>query len=237
MQLAAQHELDFPAPRTWGGFRKGAGRPKRESGAPHARRSRVSTHDPRLVTIKRAKGLPALRTERAGHVIVEAIKRASKPAFRIVHFTIQVDHLHLIVEADDAESLAGGMKGLVCRLARGLNKAWQRTGKVFPQRFHDFALRSLCAVRNALLYVLNNHHKHGVGVRRAGWRRRPDEFSSGKYFDGWIDFEQEYSPEQEGAYVAKGGWKLTVGWRTRYPLIGIDERPGKSPASLRIRVA
>ena len=190
----------------------------------------MSTHDPRLVTVKRASGLPPLRTECAGHVIVEAIKRASKPNFRIVHFTIQVDHLHLIVEADDAESLAGGMKGLLCRVACGLNKAWQRTGAVFPRRFHDFALRSIRAARNALVYVLNNHHKHGVALRRPGWSRRPDEFSSGKYFDGWADHEQEYSPDQPGAYVAKGGWKLTIGWRKHYPLIRIDERPGRLPA-------
>lgn len=193
----------------------------------------MSTHDPRLVTVKRASGLPPLRTERAGHVIVEAIKRASKPNFRIVHFTIQVDHLHLIVEANDAESLAGGMKGLLCRLARGLNKVWQRNGKVFPHRFHDFALRSLKATRNALLYVLNNHHKHGVCSPRKDGARRPDEFSSGKEFDQWADCEQEYSPDQEGAYVAKGGWKLTVGWRKRYPLIRIDERPGRPPAQRR----
>lgn len=191
-------------------------------------------HEPRLVTIKRAPNLPPLRTKVPGDVIVEALKRAQRAAFRIVHFTIQDDHLHLIVEADDACDLAAGMKGLVCRLARGLNKVWRRRGSVFPRRFHDVALRSLRAVRNELVYVLNNHRKHGVGLERRGQRARRDEFSSAKYFDGWADHRQEYPPDVEGAHVAKGGWKLSIGWKRHYPLIRLNETPARRRGEHRI---
>ncbi|MCB9609494.1 MAG: hypothetical protein H6716_23075 [Polyangiaceae bacterium] len=119
------------------------------------------------------------------------------------------------------------MKGLVCRLARGLNKVWRRRGSVFPKRFHDVVLRSLRAIRNALVYVLNNHRKHGVGLERRGQRARRDEFSSAKEFDGFADHRQEYAPGVEGAHVAQGGWQLAVGWKGHYPLIRLEESPAR----------
>ena len=37
--------------------------------------------------------------------------------FRIVHYSIQNDHLHMLVEADDARALTNGMKSFVVRVA------------------------------------------------------------------------------------------------------------------------
>ena len=49
---------------------------------------------------------------------------------RIVHYSIQGNHLHLIVEADDRESLAKGMQGLAIRIARAINRLFARAGQV-----------------------------------------------------------------------------------------------------------
>src|SRR5262252_1875875 len=38
---------------------------------------------------------------------------------RVVHFTLQRDHMHMIVEADDKESLSRGVQGLLSSLAPG----------------------------------------------------------------------------------------------------------------------
>ncbi|MBL8901071.1 MAG: transposase, partial [Planctomycetes bacterium] len=56
---------------------------------------------------------------------------------RIIHYSIQKDHLHLLVEADDRTCVARGMNALLSPLARALNKLWGRRGKVFPERYHD----------------------------------------------------------------------------------------------------
>jgi hypothetical protein len=90
-----------------------------------------------------------------------------------------------------------GMRGLGCRLAQGLNKLWGRRGKVFARRFHERVLKSLRQVRNALRYVLNNHHKHG----QVGRANRPDPFSTGAYCDGWSDFKRVHDPAEVDSYV------------------------------------
>ena len=97
---------------------------------------------------------------------------------------------------------------------------------MFPRRFHDVALRSLRQVRNALRYVLNNHLKHGSPVLRDGAAVEPDPFSSARYFDGWVDRPAEVEAGRVGALLAAGGWKLRVGWKRHYRLIGVTEVPG-----------
>jgi hypothetical protein len=75
---------------------------------------------------------------------------------------VQRDHLHLIVEAEDTRSLSRAMQGLSVRIAKALNRALGRKGKVFADRFHDRVLTSPKQVRHALAYVLCNARKHGV---------------------------------------------------------------------------
>lgn len=214
-----QTEFAFPADRRWGGWRRKAGRKRKRSGVAHRSRDRVAGYEPRMVTMKRAAGLPSFRTREAVRVIAIAIADGQRASFRVVHFSVQSNHVHKIVEADDARALANGMAGLTCRAARGLNRLWQRRGSVFPERFHDVALRSLKQVRNALVHVLNNHRKHG-----ATRRDMTDGYSSAQYFDGWADRPPELDAGRPGAGVARGGWQLSVGWK-RYPLIRVEESP------------
>jgi REP element-mobilizing transposase RayT len=61
---------------------------------------------------------------------------------RIVHYSIQGNHLHLIVEVDDTVSLSRGVQGLAVRIARRLNALIRRRGAVFVDRYHAHALRT-----------------------------------------------------------------------------------------------
>jgi hypothetical protein len=76
MGKTVQQELEFPVVNGWGGRREGAGRRKRKRGVSHARRGKVTRHDPRLVTVKCARGLPSLRTRQALRVIACSIADA-----------------------------------------------------------------------------------------------------------------------------------------------------------------
>lgn len=144
--------------------------------------------------------------------------------FRLVHYTLQRNHAHLIVEAADACSLARGMKAIGSRLARAVNRIFARRGPVLLERFHLRVLRTPLEVRRALAYVLLNARRHTTRVGRA---RRIDPGSSGRWFDGWRAL-----PWGEGA--ATGGmppvapartWLLRAGWR-KHGLIDPNERPG-----------
>jgi len=54
------------------------------------------------------------------------------------------------------------MQGLSLRVARGLDRLWRRSGKVFADRHHDHALRTPTEVRNALRDVLGNARRHAI---------------------------------------------------------------------------
>ena len=59
-----------------------------------------------------------------------------------MHYSIQADHGHFLVEAAGREALGRGMKSLGSRLARAVNRVFQRTGPVLRDRYHLHVLRS-----------------------------------------------------------------------------------------------
>ncbi len=81
----------------------------------------------------------------------------------VVRSSVQGNHMHFLVEADDAQAMARAMKGLAVRLAKGLNKMMgRRRGQVFAQRYHSRVLRTPTEVRNVMRYLRENHrHHHG----------------------------------------------------------------------------
>lgn len=203
--------------REWGGARKGAGRKKTvHSRVAHRTRSKLRKHDPLHVTVKCLSGLPSLRDKKTARELIAKLHAgAERAGFRLVHYSLQRDHVHLIVEADDRAALTSGMKGLLVRMARALNRRWQRTGKVF-RRFHDHALRGPTEVRNAIRYVLMNARRHGVQLPED----RPDPLSSGPTFDGWRDF----TPVAPSWVARARTWLMRIGWRQR-GLLGLADVP------------
>ena len=139
--------------RTWGGKRKGAGRKRKGARpcVPHTVRPSVSWHHPHHVTLRIARGLPTLRQE----LFVKALRSALKEGkerfgLRIVHYSIQHNHLHCVVEAVDRRALTRGMHGLDIRIARAVNRVLARHGRVIGDRYHARALRTPREVRNVL---------------------------------------------------------------------------------------
>jgi putative transposase len=108
-----------------------------------------------------------------------AIRRASVDGFRVVHFSIQQDHGHFIVEGDEARRARGGMHGLAIRLALAVNRVLGRQGKVVGDRYHVRPLTTPRQMRASMVYVLLNFRKH--------LRAPPgiDPRSSGPHFSGW----------------------------------------------------
>jgi hypothetical protein len=150
--------------------------------------------------------------------------------FRIVHFSLQSDHVHLLCEANDKMALARGVQGFQISAARHLNRELAgRRGQVFTDRYHVESIDSVRQVRHALSYVLNNWRKHeqdrgGVGL----FGGRIDPFSSGVWFSGWKERPQPVSvPEgfQAPRVAMPQTWYLTEGWKRARP-ISVYEVPG-----------
>jgi putative transposase len=168
------------------------------------------------------RGLPSLRGQVLSSLITQVYRDARRPDFRIVHHSIQTNHLHMLVESADRTTLSRGAAGLAARIARRLNKLLARRGRVFSDRYHLRSLRTPREVRTALVYVLFNVRKHGgptVGV---------DSRSSGAAFDGWLDGYPRGDPASELCEIAgvqiPSTWLLRSGWR-RHGLIALTEQP------------
>ena len=143
--------------------------------------------------------------------------------FRLVHYSIQCNHVHMIVEAASAWHLACGLKSIAARFARGVNRVFHHAGRVLADRCHVHVLRTPREVRNALAYVLLNARRHfAKRTGRAPAIARIDPASSGRWFSGW---RTGAPPTRDPPVVATPRtWLLSVGWRKR-GLIDAAETP------------
>jgi REP element-mobilizing transposase RayT len=229
----AQRQLAFRF-RTWGGARKGAGRPPNgdAAGVSHLRRTALSWRHPVHVTLRIAAGVPSLRGGLFGKVRHALAEGQERFGFRLVHFSVQSNHVHLIAEAADRRSLSRGMQGVSIRVARAVNRELSRTGRVFADRYHARALTTARAAYFAVRYVLLNARKH----QRALPTGFVDSCSSAPWFDGFgrpaeLAFgaaraRQRWraSSEREAPVVPARTWMLRRGVR-RYAAFDVDDAP------------
>ena len=136
------------------------------------------------------------------------IKVTEREGFRLIHFSVQGNHIHLIVEADSTEALSRAMQSMNTRIAKRINARMERHGRVFDDRFFARSLRNPTQVANAIAYVLDNAHRHderrGLAAYTTG---EPDGFTSLALADS---DPLLVSPPKT--------WLLRVGWtRARRP--------------------
>ena len=222
MRRSPQLALEFSP--SWGGKRTDAGRKRVLPGKArvgHRARPEHKARHPVHVTLRAVAGLTSLRSPRVFPVVRDALAAASRQSFRVIHFSVQSDHMHLIVEAADKLALERGVLGLIIRVARRINGALGRKGAVWGDRYHARALKTPREVHDGIVYVLFNFKKH-----RAADRQRIDACSSAPWFDGFrdplprvLDPPPTWEPRT---------WLARTGWR-RHGLIRFDEAPQPSP--------
>jgi REP element-mobilizing transposase RayT len=190
------------------------------------------------VTLRARQGLPSFRQQLVHALLLGVLRdqrdRAYAGGFRIVHFSIQSNHLHMIAEADDGptdapstrrrNAIRSGISGFVIAFAKRLNALLHRRGKVWDDRYHRHDLATPYEVNRSIRYVLSNARKHGHLFTVLGGY---DPFSTAQYFDGWsrplIGYLEEPAPFTP---VTARTWLLRAGWR-KHGLIDPDEAPGQ----------
>ena len=207
---------------TRAGKRKKRPGPK-PSAFPNVRHRPRAVHkywNPLHVTMRARRDLPSFRAEVLFAAFERAVRRTRRDDFRVVEFSVQDDHLHLIVEADDSDALARGMKSFSVRANRLFNAASGRgRGQVWADRYDRRDLTSARQVRNALVYCLQNYKKH---QRITSGAPRIDPCSSARWFQGWTAIRQHDDgprPSEEARTVL-----LQRAWQ-KHGLIHPGERP------------
>ena len=154
-----------------------------------------------------------LRSRRCYAVLEKAFyKSLGRPHARMSCFSVQGNHVHMLVEAHDREQLGRLMQSMCIRMAKGLNKVMNgRRGAVFIERFHSRSLSTPRETRAAIVYVLQNHVKHRADAGQPlpmGWLDL--EYSSASWFTGWR--EPLPASPRPPPVSAPGTWLLERGW-------------------------
>jgi REP element-mobilizing transposase RayT len=161
-----QIELRFP---TRGGSRAGAGRKAKEPGKPqqsHLARPQFPRRFPQHVTIRMLPSVWNMRSRRCFRVLQRAMWMGSAKqfGFKLVHFAVMGNHVHMLVEAEGKAALSRGMQGLNIRIAKALNRLMGRRGRVLSDHYNAKILRTPSQTLHARAYLLRNAEKH------YGWR-------------------------------------------------------------------
>jgi REP element-mobilizing transposase RayT len=149
-----------------GGVRPGAGRKRLHSkGVAHRVREKVTQ---KVGLHLNFKVRYQIRNKICLKILKRSIQNARNHGLKVLHFSLQSNHVHLIVEAINNEVLTRGMRSLTITFSKGVDK-----GRIQLERYHLHALRTLRETKNAVHYVLFNQQKHS-GLKRAYM----DEYSS-----------------------------------------------------------
>jgi REP element-mobilizing transposase RayT len=170
------------------------------------------------VTLRVREGLPTLRSHEVTLLMWSLVSHfAERDDFRIVHFTLERDHIHLVVEASTGQRLSWGMRSLAIRFAFAFNALHGREkGKVFADRYHRHDLESPKEVHHTLGYVLENWIHHGAIIIGGDML---DPYSSAYHFDGWANPTERAPLEAaEQRPPPARTWLLRVGYRKHGPI-------------------
>jgi REP element-mobilizing transposase RayT len=232
----------FAPPKPRGGKRPNAGRTPKgaRAGSPHCKRPALAARYPVHVVLRVAEAVGNLRRRLAYHAIrIATLVVGNRENFRIIHLSLQRNHVHLIVEAEDKLALARGMQAFQISAAKHLNAAVgkqrtgaRRRGSVFPDRYYAEIITSSRQARHTIAYVLANWRKHGEDLHGPMQAWKIDWFSSAISFPDWAEYGDEpwlwRGPETyEPLWVRRPRtWLLRVGWK-RHGLISYREVPGR----------
>jgi REP element-mobilizing transposase RayT len=219
------------------------GRPRKPGRRPepHTERPELQARNPLHVVLRVTPEIGSLRKAK----LYKALRHATYVAaahehMRIVHVSIQREHIHLLVEVENKDALSRGMQGFKISAAKQINRAVgggdakaRRRGSVFVERYHSEVIDTPRRARHALAYVLNNWRKHGEDRRSA---YKTDPYSTGCVFTGWKAFEGRHLMWKlpEGYYPLivwlPQTWLLREGWK-RYGPVRFDEVPSAERVS------
>jgi REP element-mobilizing transposase RayT len=227
-----------PVRNTWGGARPGAGRPPNgeRAGVSHLKRAEVTAKEPVHVTLRVQAGVRSLREPRVFAAVLAGLTAGRRRfGFRLVHFSVQRDHVHLLVEASNRRSLARGLQGLTIRVARSVNRLLGRNGRLFGDRYQARVLSSPEEVKGALAYLL----LEARGERGRANGSALDRCSSAEWFDGFSFGRARATSGTVRAAAARASkempvvpaksWLLSVGFK-RAGLVAPSDAPARKSA-------
>ena len=135
-------------------------KPINDIGIRHRARPEILRTTSLHLTVKILKEKSRLRTKPLLQILKRAIQKARAQGLRIHHYTLEHDHVHLIVEAQNNLELGKGMQAFGVCFAKGINKFKAFKGTAYKHRYHLRKINSARDLKTVMRYVFNNSKKH-----------------------------------------------------------------------------
>lgn len=146
---------------------KRAGRPaKWDRGIRHIRRDRINKPTSLHLTIKVRENKADIKSKRILKALHHAIIRARLKRLKVIHYTLEYNHVHLLVEVQDHKVMHQAMQALGISFSKAINKVKSVKGSVYKHRYHLRKLKSSRDLKNVLHYIFNNgvHHRRTASI-------------------------------------------------------------------------
>jgi REP element-mobilizing transposase RayT len=127
-------------------------------GIRHRKREEISRPRPLHLTIKLNRA--DIQNKTVLKILRNAIQRARLRGLKIIHYSLEHDHVHLFAEGESNLILSKGMQGLGVSLSKRINNALKIKGQRYKTRYHLRVLKSATEVKNVINYILKNGIKH-----------------------------------------------------------------------------
>jgi REP element-mobilizing transposase RayT len=178
-----------------GGRRAKCGKKRQHSkGVSHRTREKIESRTPLHINFRYNK---IIRNKETLKLLKRSIANARVHGLRILHFSFQSNHIHLIVEANDNKTLTKCMRSLTITFAKGL-----RCGRIQIERYHLHALRTVRESQNAIHYVLFNQQKHEKGIYST-----INEYSSVLSFENGLELVRKFAIRNKMILkIERGQW-------------------------------
>src|SRR4051812_16075849 len=136
-------------------------------------------------------------------ILLGALARAHhRYGVRIIAFFFASNHLHLILEVDDARQLSRFMNYFTSKIAREIGRLTGWREKIFGRRYQAIQISDEPEAQIARLrYVLSHGVKEGLVERLEEWPgvHCVEALTQGKALEGWwFDRTQEYLARRRG---------------------------------------
>jgi REP element-mobilizing transposase RayT len=148
---------------------RAAGRPKiltkkeREACIYHRSRPILPKDRPVHVTVKFNKSkIGNIRNKLYYQAIRKGFRRLRVHGARLIEYSVQHDHIHLLIEASDSKTLGRAMRSLSISLSKRFSLINNQKVKALKNRYHLHILKTINELKIARNYILNNGKKHLV---------------------------------------------------------------------------
>jgi REP element-mobilizing transposase RayT len=140
---------------------KRAGRPAiQDPGIRHTERPILTTPSSLHLTVKILRAKANLKNKIILSILKKSIMNARKMGLRVIHYSLEYDHVHLLVEAADNFILGKGMQAFGITFSKALNRLRKIKGTVYKHRYHFRKIVGARQLKNVLNYIFSNGLKH-----------------------------------------------------------------------------